>query len=555
MSILVQHGKNAFNIGDFLAAGNYAEQAIKQSPNDPQAQFLMGMVLLKSGQWDRATEYLDLAAFSGQSEMVYEAALHALKQNLLKKAEQLVGFCRPEQRQANLWAVMASLHLKQARKDQAVECWRLSLSKDPDLLESLVNLANVLAGRDDPADLPEARQLLEKAYKQEPGHPAVMVNLANVLKRQGDTQQAEKLYERALEINPNQAEAWMNLAAIRQEEGDPHLAEQAFVKSLQLKPGDDRAIRGLGHVLLAQGKFREGWPAYARRFYVDARFGTISRRPFSQKLWQGEDISNAHLLVWAEQGLGEELMYGSLLSELSARCRKLTVELDPRLVALFQRSMSQISFVARTDPAHADAKAADLQIACGEAPQYLRNDWRNFPKHKGYLQPDPKLVDEAKDFLSQLPVGPKIGIAWFSGNKRIGDKKSCELKDLADFFGQTGAHAINLQYGDIAEEIATSPFPIHQWPSFDPTQDQERQAALISCLDLTLSISNATAHLAGAIGAKAWVMLHTCPFWHWFRDRSDSPWYPSLRLFRQQQPGDWAGVIDQMKQTWQRSND
>jgi hypothetical protein len=293
---------------------------------------------------------------------------------------------------------------------------------------------------------------------------------------------------------------------------------------------------------------KEGWTEYNYRFAVDARAGRLKIRPFQYPWWDGEPLRDKRVLFWPEQGLGEEIMHASVIQEALRAAGSLVLECDARLQPLFRRSFPGALVYGRTDPPDLgiEGQPIDLQCALGIFAGTRRASFADFPPQRSYLVADAARTDIYNRWLHTLGGGLNIGISWFSDNKRIGNEKSTALLDWRELFQTRGCNFVDLQYGDsLAERIAAERdgMKLYQAPGLDLTGDLDGLAGLISALDLVITVSNTTAHLTGALGRDCWVLLHDAPFWHWFIGRDDSPWYPSVRLFRPARRGDWPDVF------------
>jgi hypothetical protein len=304
----------------------------------------------------------------------------------------------------------------------------------------------------------------------------------------------------------------------------------------------------LAHALLLSGKFREGWKEYEWRWKVK---GMLFCRDFSQPVWNGSSLQGKTLFVYDEQGVGDEIMFASCLPEVIAQSNLCVVETDKRLVPLFSRSFPNalvIDLLARNKAYPSELPQADMKTAIGSLPQFLRPDFLSFSKQQTYLIPDTPQVNIWHKRFEVLGEGPKIGISWRGGKSAdIRRIRSTVLEQWDKLFSIHDVHFINLQYGDCTQELreAREAFEviIHDWEDVDPLKDLDWFAAQISALDLVISVDNATVHMAGALGVKVWTLLPFVPDWRWVLNREDSPWYPTMRLFRQPSPGDWESVM------------
>lgn len=272
--------------------------------------------------------------------------------------------------------------------------------------------------------------------------------------------------------------------------------------------------------------------------------------------WDGSILTDKTLLLYGEQGIGDEVMFSSCLSELIAQQPKqIILEYDLCLKPLVGRSFPSNKGSAKKHIVnHSNEKITiDFQVALGNIPIFLHPDLGSFPVPKPFLIPDPNLVDKWINRFNNIGSGMKIGISWRGGSTDLNKKTRSTPLQMWKSVLKSKAHFINLQYGDCVSEInkvkETTGITIHDWPDADPLKDLDNFAAQIAVLDLVISIDNSTVHFAGALGKPTWILLPFAPEWRWLLNRDDSLWYPTVRLFRQQKIGDWETVFKEVHKT------
>ena len=257
------------------------------------------------------------------------------------------------------------------------------------------------------------------------------------------------------------------------------------------------------------------------------------------------------LLVRGEQGLGDQMIFASVLPDLLQRIPNVCLQLEPRLVSLFQRSFPGAEVMSRDKRPPADVTA---QISIGSLPQYFRKDAASFAGAKvPYLEADTAKTAAYRQALS--PNGEKIiGLNWRSFRNKYANDKSLDLLDLAPIFALPGVTVVNLQYGDIKDEVRTAEargLYFNQAVKVDLTKDIDGVASLVDACDVIVSSSNTTVHLAGALGKQVLLLLphRTGKLWYWSEAKGDgSLWYPTIKTFHQSAQGDWAGTIERIVQ-------
>ena len=301
----------------------------------------------------------------------------------------------------------------------------------------------------------------------------------------------------------------------------------------------------IGLITLKIGNFKEGWKYYEYRWKVSP--GNKAIWPFSDKpLWKGERGSK--VVLWREQGIGDQIILLSLVSEVREMCGSLSVYLDPRLHSLCKRTMPDINFIL--DENALKKETCDYHLPMGSVPGLIRNDIRDFDRTvTGYLKADPQRVESIRKEL-QLYGKTVIGISWRSINSKF-TKKNIQLRDMGRIFSGLDVVLVNLQYGDVDDEIREfkeeTGIDVVQCASVDNREDLDGLAALIEVCDIVISITNVTVHMAGALAKETWVLLPYVPNFWWLLERNDSLWYPSSTLYRQPALDDWDSVYESIR--------
>jgi hypothetical protein len=344
-------------------------------------------------------------------------------------------------------------------------------------------------------------------------------------------------------LRPEVPDAHNNLATMANLDGRPEDAAPHLRRALRLDPGFALAAWNLGLLALADGDIEAGWAGYGRRF--SARQLQRARR-IPRPEWRGEALSGRRLLVWSEQGVGDEILFASCFDALEGLDGPVTVECDRRLVSLFARSFPWVAVRAETADGQGretvDPPDCDLQAAAGALPALFRNRLGDFSPRAACLTPDPARVALWRDRLAALGPGLRIGLAWRS--QIVTAQRQSAYTTLADWralLDLPGVVTVNLQYGDCAAELAAVEGDgrrLHRWDDLNLKDDFEGVAALMTNLDLVLSPATAAGELAGALGVPVW-RLGT-------RDWTQlgtgvRPWFPSMRLI-QPRPGE--GLAD-----------
>lgn len=469
----------------------------------------------------------------------------------------------------------AFLCFKQGAPDKTVEILQNAIQRSPDNAELHQNLGMVLyqAQQNDLAEV-EFRKAIElkanfaKAYN----------NLGLVLKKKGDLAQAEAQFKKALEIEPEYTYALSNLGIAFLEQRKFELAAQKLQKAADLMPNllqfhnnlgnalmelgrFDEALVAFGKaieidpqaaqphhnrslILLMKGNFKQGWKEYEWRWKNPA-FSTPAR-PFGHKIWDGSTNGLGKLLVWAEQGIGDEVQFSMLLPLLIEKDIDLVIECDKRLVSILQRSLPKTKIFPRTDP---PAKLLNDESITHQIPMCSLPLVMGWPlKVKPHILADDNLRNDLRNKYKNGKNQFLVGISFKSGNTQQGPQRSIDLQLWDPILKIPGTQFVSLQYGKFQKELqefsAKTGIKIIKDESVNPLTDLESFVAQVAAMDLIISVDNSTVHFSAALGIKTWTLLPTVPDWRWGLNDEKICWYPSMRLFRQERRGDWAPVID-----------
>ena len=396
----------------------------------------------------------------------------------------------------------------------------------------------------------EALAAYERVLALQPNHAEAFNNRGEVLQQLARHGEALASYDRALALKPEFVGAFSNRGNALQNLRRYDEALASYSRALALRPDYREANLNEGLCRLLIGDFAQGWEKYEWRWHDG------QGRIFPVPLWDGGYVDGV-LLAWGEQGLGDQILHAGMLDEVRSRAKQLVVEVESRLVKLFVRSFPTINVITR--PPNYDAIQPRAHTPMGSIGRYFRNDWKDFPVARaGYLVPE---ADRAV-CLREKYAGdgrPLVGLSWLSKVDRIGEHKSARLREFEPILTLPGIKFVDLQYGDTREErnaVAglTGADVVHV-NGLDNYQDIDGLAALISACDAVVTVSNTTAHIAGALGKPTYVMLPYAQgnLWYWHSDRDYSPWYPAVRIFRQHAPGDWDGVMLRVAEELARS--
>jgi tetratricopeptide (TPR) repeat protein len=441
---------------------------------------------------------------------------------------------------APVWSNLGNALREAGQLAEAVSACRKAVELDPDFAVAWSNLGSALL---ESGEHEEALRSCQTAVRLVAGLGEAWSGLGGALQAMRRYDEAIRAHEKAVEIRPASADLHFNLGITLRHCGRNTEAIPPLRRALELEPDHAEAHFELSLALLNTGRLREGWDEYEWRW----------RRPGAHRwhsdlaAWQGDTRKPCRLLVWAEQGIGDQILYGSMLAELASSPLTLAVEVDRRLVPLYQRSLPQVALLPRQAPPAADPAAYDCQVPMASLGRWLRPSFEGFPR-RAFLKPDPSRADEYRRRLGGGGAAV-VGVSWRSANREFGSFKSTELGDWRGILEVPRARFVDLQYGDTAgerESLEKAGGRIEHLPDLDLMEDLDGVAALCAACDLIVTVSNVTAHVAGAVGCPVWLIApkgNGRP-WYWFSGRSDSPWYPSVRIFEQSIPGSWGEPVD-----------
>ena len=423
------------------------------------------------------------------------------------------------------------------RFDEAMNAIQRALALNPTSADAHSNLGGLL---NETLRFDDALDACNRAIALSPRHAVALTNLGNALAGKGRIDEAISRHQQAMALEPHLAEPHNNHAHALKLAGRLEESIAAGRRAIQLKPDYPTAHANLAMSLLAKGKFSEGWDEYEWRWKLkDLR---SPRRHFSQPIWDGEPISGT-LLLHAEQGFGDTLQFIRYLPMVAARAKKVVVECQPGLQKVLQ-SMSGGIFII----AHGEALPAfDCHCPLLSLPRIFSTTIDTIPASIPYLRAEPESIEVWRQRVAPHLALLKIGIAW-AGSKihKADNQRSLPLSAFAALGETKNATFFSLQKGEPAIQAAYPPAGMNLVDFTADLRDFADTAALIANLDLVISVDTSVAHLAGAMGKEVWTLLPFVPDWRWLMDRDDSPWYPTMRLFRQRAADDWPGVMRQV---------
>jgi tetratricopeptide (TPR) repeat protein len=549
-------GHLLLQLGRSLEAEASYRSAIKLRPNFVEAQYNLGDLLLQLGRVAEAERQFRLALALRPSAARAHNSLGSALWEQAQAAPERLAEAEVAYRQAialdpnylDAWNGLGAVLLTQRRLGEAYTAIQRAISLNPNLATAHYNLGNVCLeeGRlKDSAWLVEGEASFRIAHSLQPNSCEIHAGLGSSLLEQSRVHQstallleAETWLRQAITLDLEYPEAHFNLSGVYLEQCQLSEAEYHLRQAIALKADMADAHAGLACVLLMQGNFLEGWQEYKWRW----RTQMMGVRKFVQPEWDGSELRNRTILLWAEQGHGDAIQFVRYAALVKAMGATVILECRPAEFRLFQSCPGIDHLCTAGDP----LPDFDLHVPLMSLPHLLGTTVEIIPGKIPYLSAaiPCSMANEVQEHL-QLATGVKIGLVWspklaFS----LDFKRRYHLEQLAALFDIPGFSWFSLYKGELTKKLGAFPRIVDLGSHFEDFADT---AWAISQLDLVITVDTSVAHLAGAMGKETWVLLPFVPDWRWLLKREDSPWYPTVRLFRQPSFGNSEAVIEQVK--------
>ncbi len=434
--------------------------------------------------------------------------------------------------------VQGRLLQEAGRLQESEDCYREAVALDPMHARAYNNLGCVLhmQGR-----LEDALAAYRRALDLDASLPQANQNYASIVRDPGALERAAAQYLAATQADPRDAPAFNDLGNTLRELGRHPEALEAYERALAIDPGFAQAHFSRAFVRLLLGDYAAGWRDYDWRWRLPA-FNEPMRR-FAQPAWDGREMPGGTVLLHAEQGLGDTLQFARYAALAAARCKTVVLESQRELATLMAGVPGVAQVVARGEPLPPfDAHAPMMSL-----PSVFGTTLDSIPWNGPYVHASAERA--AQWDLGAPGTGLRVGLVWAGRPQQWDDRKrSLTLDRLAPLAGIGGVTYFSLQIGEAARQAAQPPAGMRLVDLTGRIKDFSDTAALVSRLDLVVTIDTSVAHLAGAMGAPVWVLVAHAPDWRYHLGREDMPWYPTMRLFRQERDGDWTGAIARVAQ-------
>lgn len=508
-------------------------EALRLDPRSAESANNLGNALSRLGRHDEAIlNFLEALSMSPSNAAIYtNLAGTLLRLGRVQSAfDCYLEALRLEPESAGINHKIGLLLAREGRYEEAVTWYREAVRLRPDWVEALSNLGGVLEllGKSG-----EARVRLREALARDPRSAEAHTNLGYSFERAGELEEAEAGYRRAVAAVPGFALAHGNLGHVLRRLGRVEEALACCEEAIRLAPDAALAHRNRAILWLLQGRLREGWEEFEWRW--KALEPGESARVWQQPLWDGAPLAGKTILLWAEQGLGDTIQFVRYAPLVKVRGGTVILECQPELVRLLENVPGVDRVIAAGDP----LPDFDTHLPLLSLPRVFGTELESIP------EPAPLRPRSATAPSRSRPGRLKVGLVW-AGNRAHGNdaNRSLSLAQLAPLAGVPGVEFLSLQKGPPAAEILAPPQGLEIADLSEQLNDFADTARAIEGLDLVISADTAVAHLAGAMGKPVWVLLPFAPDWRWLLGREDSPWYPTMRLFRHPRRGDWTSTVE-----------
>lgn len=436
----------------------------------------------------------------------------------------------------DLYRDLAAALLSHGRSDEAIKACRRAIGLNRDNADTQTALGQIARAR---GELAEAEAAFRAAVALRHDHALALMNLANLAQEQGRFDEAEQFYGEALRQKPDYAEAHKNYAVALSERGRFDEALASIRQAIRFQPDEPGWRMALGQILLLAGRLELGWKQYEWRWQTKNM--PSQPRGFSQPHWTGDNEGERTLLLHAEQGFGDTIQFCRYVS-LAAKKARIVLEVPHPLVPL----LSGLSGVAQIVPTGAPLPPFDVHCPLLSLPRLFNTTLGNVPAQVPYLAANSDRIVAWKKRLSGVK-GLRVGLVWAGGLVTPRNRQRSVAAPMLDILARIpDVHFVSLQKHQVEGcERAPSSLGLIDWT--DELVDFGETAALIESLDLVISVDTAVAHLAGALGKPVWLLNRFFPCWRWLIERDDSPWYPTLRQYRQKTLDDWEPVLREVR--------
>ena len=421
--------------------------------------------------------------------------------------------------------------------DRAIALFSNAVERAPENLEVCLGLGESLVRA---GHFEDATDYLERADQARPNDAHLLDLLGYTYGQTGRFQSAETCFRKLVRMRGGDAQTLCNLGSVLNELGRFDEAERMFKTCLRRDRENKLGRYNLGLLQLLQGDFLHGWEGFELRAEVSG----YEKKSFpNMAAWQGENIRGRTILLYAEQGLGDTIQFARYASVLAQRGARVIIQCEHALARLLETIEGVDEVVAALDSGH----GADYYASLLSLPMLCKTTPTEIPGPSPYISASGAMPAAANIRARRVAGKRRVGLVWAGNPDHKQDRKrSLHLGQLIAVLGRDDLEVYSLQIGAAAAQIAELTDAVRPISVFDDVRPLDDVASALKNLDLLISVDTSLAHLAGALAVPVWTLVSYFPDWRWMLDRSDTPWYPSMRLFRQPKPNDWAGAIGEV---------
>jgi len=423
--------------------------------------------------------------------------------------------------------------------DEAILSYKKALELNPALSGAYYNIGAILQAK---GEYDEALAYYKESLQLDSNHFDTYTAIGVILQEKDQLDEALEYHHTALQLNPNLEDAYNNIGVIMREKGKIDEAVLNYQRALQLNPYSPEIHFGFSLILLLSGKFAQGWKEHEWRL-LTKEIGSFYRE-FNKPLWDGSDLQGQTILLHAEQGLGDTIQFIRYAPLVAQRGANVIVECQKELVSL----ISMVQGVHKVIEENQQLPVFDLHCPLLSLPHLLGTTTDNIPAHMPVFSVNASDVHKWQDKFFHSDGILNVGLVWAGNSLNKKDRfRSLPLEIFLPLTVIQNVVFYSLQKGPASMQVKNPPAGMEIIDYMEKVQDFSDTAALIENLDLVISVDTAVAHLAGSLGKPVWVLLPFSPDWRWMLNRQDSPWYPTMKLFRQASSRDWESVIHDVK--------
>jgi tetratricopeptide (TPR) repeat protein len=533
-----------YRAGRLGEADNRCRKLLGLSPRHAPALHLLATIALHTGRYADAVDCLLRATALRPADPELRQLLGTAYLQLERVPEAIASFEAALRLRSDYPEARCALGValgKAGRMDDAAIAFRAALRGNPDLVQAHFNLAGMLAATEPALAMEHYRAVL----RLEPTNIIAHYELGRLLATAGLSAEALAHFREVVRLEPSFVQARLNVgvALAVLERWDEALEQMQ--ETVRREPQSAEAHHNLSSILLRLGRLEEGFAEYEWRWRLDLTKPHL--RPFRQARWEGQDLHGRSLLLHDEQGLGDALQFSRYVPLAMERGARVYLEVAAELVRLFDLGFGAptLHIIPRVPsfPGVEGLPETDYHAPLMSLAHILGTSLATVPAAVPYLRADPTQLKQWSARVSSLPR-PLVGLVWAGRpQNQLDHVRSISLEHLAPLADVGAVTFVSLQKGDAARQVAAPPrgMAIHDFTA--ELYDLADTAALVDTLDLVITVDTAVAHLAGALAKPVWVMSRRHSDWRWLVNRDDSPWYPTMRVFRQPRHGDWDPVI------------